>query len=447
MKKTYFKRKIYSQMLQWKQDSNGASALLIQGARRVGKSTVAQAFASAEYDSFIAIDFSEANQTIIKLFEDRVPLDYLFMTLQNFYGVRLIPRKSVIIFDEIQLCPAARQSIKRLIRDGRYDYIETGSLLTIKKNVQNILIPSEETRINMYPLDFEEFLWAIDQPMLFDQAKYSFAHRRQMGDAMHRTMMRFFRLYILIGGMPQSIEAYNKTGDLTTTDSIKRNILDLYMEDFHKIDSKGRISTIFRSVPSELSRNTLRYKIGSVIENATAARIAEPLSELNESMTVNFSYHSNDPSAGFALHANPDFFKLFLADTGLFITLAFRDRAYADNEIYRKLLLDKLPTDLGYVYENVVAQLLRTAGNELYYYTFKDATDNKKNYEIDFLLSRAGKICPIEVKSSSYNRHASLDMFQKKFSSRILQSYIIHTKDLRSEGNILAIPAYMTSLV
>ena len=442
-----FKRKIYSQILQWKQQSAGSTALMIQGARRVGKSTIAQEFAKKEYESFISIDFSEAEQVIIDLFEDKVPLDYLFLTLQNFYGTKLHERKSVIIFDEIQLCPSARQAIKRLVRDGRFDYIETGSLLTIKKNVQNILIPSEETRINMFPLDFEEFLWAIEQPLLFESARYAFEKRRPMGDSMHRTMMRYFRLYMLVGGMPQAIEAFNKTGDMASVDAIKRNILELYKDDFRKIDPLGRLSNIFRSIPAELARNTLRYKVGSVIENATANRIAEPLMEMSESLTVNFSFHSNDPSVGFALHANPDFFKLFLADTGLFVTLAFQDATYVDNEIYRKLLVDKLPVDLGYVYENVVAQMLRTAGNELYYYTFKETDDSKKNYEIDFLISRKGKICPIEVKSSGYNRHISLDLFRQKFSSRILQSYIINTKDLQTDGDIISIPAYMTLLL
>lgn len=447
MKMILFKRKIYSQMLRWKQQSAGSTALMIQGARRVGKSTVAQEFADKEYETYIAIDFSEAEQVIVDLFEDRVPLDYLFMTLQNFYGVKLHERKSVIIFDEIQLCPAARQAIKRLVRDGRYDYIETGSLLTIKKNVQNILIPSEETRINMFPLDFEEFLWAIGQPMLFDSVRYSYENKRPMGDSMHRTMMRYFRLYMLVGGMPQSVEAYNKSGDLLASDAVKRNILDLYKDDFRKIDPLGRISSIFSSIPAELARNTLRYKVGSIIQNSTAARVAEPLMEMSESMTVNFSFHSNDPSAGLALHANPDFFKLFLADTGLFVTLAFQDFSYADNEIYRKLLLDKLPVDLGYVVENVVAQMLRAAGNELYYYTFKEAEADKKNYEIDFLISRSGKICPIEVKSSNYNRHVSIDLFRKKFSSRILHSYILNTKDLRIEGDLIYLPVYMTLLL
>ena len=434
-------------MLRWKKDSNGETALLIQGARRIGKSTVVQEFARNEYDSYIIIDFAEAEPSIVELFESRAPLDILFLTLQTYYGVSLTERKSVIIFDEIQLCPPARQTIKRLVKDHRYDYIETGSLLSIRKNVKDILIPSEETRINMFPMDFEEFLWAIGESKLFDLIRYSFENKSPLGDSMHRSIMRLFRLYILVGGMPQSVEAYIRTNNLAATDQIKRNILDLYSDDFKKIDPPGRISDIFNSIPSELARNTLRYKVGSVIENATASRLSNPLIEMSESMTVNFSYHSNDPSAGFALHANREFFKLFLADTGLFVTLAFRDRDFTDNDLYKKILLDKLPVDLGYVYENVVAQLLRAAGNELYYYTFKEDPEKKTSYEIDFLLSRSGKVCPIEVKSSSYNSHKSIDLFCKKFSSRILQSYLIYTKDLRRDGNLMLIPAYMAGLI
>ena len=352
-------------------------------------------------------------------------------------------RKSVVIFDEVQLFSPARQAIKHLVKDHRYDYIETGSLLSIKKNVKGIVIPSEETRIAMYPLDYEEFLWAIDKLRLMSCSDTRIKIFKSLGDAVNRDLMRNFRLYMLIGGMPQAVNAYLESNDFSAIDAVKRNILELYIDDFRKIDPTGRASRLFTSIPAELSRNTTRYKVGSVIENATAARLSELLMDMADSMTVNFAYHANDPSVGFSLHADYDYFKMFLADTGLFVTLAFMDRDYTENVIYRKLLSDKLSTDLGYVYENAIAQMLKSAGNELFYYTFKEETvkdeeENKtvRSYEIDFLLSRKDKICPIEVKSSGYNSHKSLDKFQQKFSARILHRYLLYTKDLKKDKDI-----------
>ena len=404
-----FKRKIYERMLRWKRESNGETALLIKGARRIGKSTIAEEFARKEYKSCIIIDFSIADDAVKELFSHISDLDYFFLRIQSLFNVSLYERKSVIVFDEVQLCPPARQAIKHLVKDHRYDYIETGSLLSIKKNVKGIVIPSEETRIAMYPLDFEEFLWAIERPQPYELIRYSYQNLKSLGDAVNRDLMRYFRLY-----------------------------------DFRKIDSSGRASHLFLSIPAELSRNTTRYKVGSVIENATAARLGELLMDMADSMTVNFAYHADDPSVGFSLHADYNYFKMFLADTGLFVTLAFMDRDYMDNVIYRKLLSDKLPTDLGYVYENAIAQMLKSAGNELFYYTFKEET---RNYEIDFLISRKDKICPIEVKSSGYNSHKSLDMFQNKFSARILHRYLLYTKDLRKDKDVLCLPAYMAELL
>lgn len=346
-----FKRKIYDRMLSWKKSEQGASALLLQGARRVGKSTIAREFAKNEYESYICIDFSSASAQIFDLWNDISDLNYIFLTLQNSYNVSLTERNSVIIFDEIQLCPKARQAIKHLVADGRYDYIETGSLLSIKQNIKNIIIPSEETRISMYPLDFEEFLWATGKPMLFDQVRYAYNNLRPLGDALNRSMMKEFRLYMLVGGMPQAIVKYLDTNDFRAVDAAKRNILELYAEDFRKIDPKGQITELFRSIPAELGRNTLRYKIGSVIKNGTASRLGVQLANMADSLTVNFAYHADDPSVGFALHANRDFFKLFLTDTGLLVTLAFMDRDYTQNDIYHKLLTGHLAADLGYVYE------------------------------------------------------------------------------------------------
>lgn len=440
-----FKRKIYDKMLRWKQESEGKTALLIKGARRIGKSTVVEEFARKEYESCIIIDFSIADDAVKELFTHISDLNYFFLRIQSLFNVSLHERKSVIVFDEVQLCPPARQAIKHLVKDHRYDYIETGSLLSIKKNVKGIVIPSEETRIAMYPLDFEEFLWAIDKHQTYELIRYAYQNFKSLGDATNRDFMLYFRLYMLVGGMPQAVNAYLESNDFSTIDAVKRNILELYIEDLRKIDPTGRASRLFTSIPAELSRNTTRYKVGSVIENATAARLSELFMDIEDSMTVNFAYHANDPSAGFSMHADYNYFKMFLADTGLFVTLAFKDRDYTENVIYRKLLADKLSADLGYVYENVIAQMLKSSGNELFYYTFKDETSH--SYEIDFLLSRKDKICPIEVKSSGYNSHKSLDKFQLKFSSRILHRYLIYTKDLRKDKDILCLPVYMTGLL
>lgn len=439
-------------MLQWKQGNNGQTALLIKGARRIGKSTIAEEFARREYESHIIIDFSIADDAVKELFSHLSDLNFFFLRLQSLFNVSLHERQSVIIFDEVQLYPQARQAIKHLVKDGRYDYIETGSLLSIKKNVKGIVIPSEETRICMYPLDFEEFLWAVNKPQTYDLIKYSYQNFKLLGDAVNRELMRYFRLYMLVGGMPQSVNAYLESNNFSAVDAVKRTILELYIDDFRKIDPTGRASRLFTSIPAELSRNAMRYQVGSVIENATASRLGELLMDVADSMTVNFSYHANDPSVGFSLHADYNCFKLFLADTGLFVTLAFMDRDYTENVIYQKLLSDRLAVDLGYVYENAIAQMLKSAGNELFYYTFQEEVikeGNKifRNYEVDFLISRKDKICPIEVKSSGYNAHKSLDMFLQKYSARILNSYLLYTKDMRKDNDIICLPAYMTGLL
>ena len=449
-----FKRKIYERMLRWKKESDGRTALLIKGARRIGKSTIAEEFARREYASYIMIDFSIADEAVRELFSHISDLNYFFLRLQSLFNVSLRERNSVIIFDEVQLYPPARQAIKHLVKDRRYDYIETGSLLSIKKNVKGIVIPSEETRVAMYPMDYEEFLWAVGKAQTYELIRYSFQNLKPLGDAVNRDMMRDFRLYMLVGGMPQAVEAYLASNDFSAVDVVKRNILELYMDDFRKIDPSGRASRFFFSIHAEISRHTTRYKVGSVIENATASRIGELLMDMADSMAVNFAYHANDPSVGFSLHADYDCFKMFLADTGLFVTLAFMDRDYTENEIYRKLLSDKLGTDLGYVYENAIAQMLRSAGNELLYYTFKEEVPKngteggsvKRNYEIDFLLSRKDKVCPIEVKSSGYNSHKSLDKFQEKYSDRVLWRYLLYTKDVRKDNDVWCLPVYMAGL-
>lgn len=441
-----FKRKIYQELLKWKEQSAGETALLIKGARRIGKSTISEVFAANEYESYIAIDFAKASKDIRSLFEDISDLDYIFMRLQAEYGVKLHRRKSVIIFDEVQKCPLARQAIKYLVADGRYDYIETGSLISIRKNTEGILIPSEETQITMYPLDFEEFLWARGDGLKMDMIRYSLEHMRPIGESTHRKMMRDFRLYMILGGMPQVIHAFLKTDDLERADAVKRQILDLYEDDLKKTDPTGKATRIFRSIPAELYRNTSRYHVSSVIKNARVDRLGEIWQDLEESMTVNFSYHCSDPNVGLSLKADMDCFKLFLCDTGLFVTLAFRDRKFTENSLYNKLLSDKLSVDLGYVYENVVAQMLKASGNELFYYTFPKA-DSRLNYEIDFLISRNEKICPIEVKSGAYRSYTSLEVFIKKYHQRIREAFLIGNKDVRTDEGVSMIPVYMTGLL
>lgn len=448
-----FKRKVYSKMLQWKRESKGKTALLLKGARRVGKSTIAREFAKREYHSYIAIDFSVADEEIKSLFSYISRMDYFFLRLQTMCGVTLEARRSVIIFDEVQLFPPARQAIKHLVADGRYDYIETGSLLSIKKNVKGIVIPSEETRVTMHPMDMEEFLWATHEDgNTMELLRYAFDEQLPLGDAVNRELLRRVRLYMLVGGMPQAVEAYIEKNNFEAVDRVKRSILELYADDFRRIDPTGKASRLFLSIPAELSRNTMRYKVGSVIENATAGRVAEVLMDMEDSMTVNFAYHANDPNVGMALHADYTRFKMYLADTGLFVTLAFMDRDFTDNDLYRRLLSDKLPADLGYVYENLVAQMLRAAGNTLYYYTFKAPTAEgaiavEKQYEVDFLLAKGNKICPVEVKSSGYKTHKSLDLFVEKYHARIAHSYLLYTKDIQQDRGILCLPVYMAGML
>lgn len=443
MSERIFERKIYQKMLDWKNESNGKTALLIKGARRVGKSTIAEEFAQKEYSSYILIDFSIAPKEVHNLFKDLSDLNYLFLRLQLIYHVNLENRKSVIIFDEVQKEPLARQAIKHLVKDGRYDYIETGSLLSIKKNVENIIIPSEETRIEMVPMDYEEFRWALGDKVTIPMLRTAFENKISLGDDVNRRMMRDFRLYMLVGGMPQAVNEYIDTNNLSKVDHVKRSILELYQDDFRKIDSTGRASLMFSAIPSELAKNTSRYQVSSVIPNEKQDRVLGIVADMKDSLTINLTYHANDPSIGMSLHEDISKYKMFLGDTGLFTTLAFMDKDFTENIIYEKLLSDKLDTDLGYLYENVVAQMLYASGNKLFYYTFpKEGTNHK--FEIDFLIAKKNKICPIEVKSSGYKTHASLDAFATKFSSKIGQQYLVYTKDLRKDDDLICIPVYMT---
>ena len=444
MSERIFKRKIYSKILEWKQENDGASALLVEGARRVGKSTIVEQFAQNEYESYILIDFNKASKAIKSLFDDIMDIDYLFMVLQQTYHKTLIKRKSVIIFDEVQKCPMARQAIKYLVQDGRYDYIETGSLISIKKNTEGITIPSEEDTLQMNSMDYEEFRWALGDETTMPMLRKFWEMDRSLGPA-HRDTQKNLRLYMLVGGMPQAVNAYLDTNNLKKVDAVKRKIIKLYADDFRKIDPTGRITKLFMSIPGQLNKKAAHFQPTTVVSNVENEKMLQLLSDLEDSKTVNFAYHTDDPNVGMELSRNNTRYKLFVGDTGLFVTMAFWDKSYTENVIYDKLLSDKLAANLGYVYENLIAQMLTASGNKLFYYTWPK--DEKHNYEIDFLLSRGAKIVPVEVKSSGYKTHASLDDFCKKFSSRISDRYLIYTKDLGRDGQVRMVPAYMTPII
>ena len=421
-------------------------ALLIKGARRVGKSTIAEEFAKKEFKSYILIDFANTSSAIIDLFDDMYDLDFFFLQLQQFTGIRLYEKESVIIFDEVQLLPKARQAIKYLVADGRYKYIETGSLISIKKNTMDILISSEEHKISMYPMDFEEFLWAIEDEVSAETIKFFMKNKKPAGNVMHRNLMRVFRLYMLIGGMPQAIETYKEKNNLQLVDETKREIIELYEEDFVKIDGTGLAGDIYNAITANLSGNASRYILSSAREGTRFEQVRELIPDMLSSHTVNIAYRANNPGVGMSLEKDIGRYKLFTSDVGLFVTLVFKDKKYTENVIYNKLLLDKLDVNLGYVYENIVAQILIAKGNNLFYYTMKSETSNHL-YEIDFLISVGDKICPIEVKSGNYRVHKSLDVFCKKFSNRVRDIYVFHTKDYKWENGIHYIRVYMVTFL
>ena len=436
-----FKRKVYDALLEWKKESDGQTAAMIEGARRIGKSTVAEEFAKNEYESYILIDFSIASKATRDLFEDISDLNYLFLQLQLQYKADLKERKSVIIFDEVQKCPLARQAIKHLVKDHRYDYIETGSLISIKKNVKDIVIPSEERKINMYPMDYEEFLWAIGDNSSHNVIKQFFEMGKPLGQQTNRKLLRDFRLYMLV------VEAYINTNNFKKVDSVKRDILNLYEDDFIKIDSTGRASMLFDAIPAQLNKNTCRYHVSTALKrDVRADDLLQLIAEMKDSKTVLVSYHADNPNVGMSATIDLAKFKMFVCDTGLFTTLMFKDRDFTENEIYEKLLSDKLSANLGYLYENVVAQMLTATGNELFYHTFMNPS-SRHNYEVDFLITRKNKVCPLEIKSSGYKKHASLDHFCEKYSDRILKKYLVYTKDYAKDKDVICLPIYMLQFI
>lgn len=393
----YFKRKAYDKLVQWKTDYAQNYAVLLEGARRVGKSTIAEQFARNEYRSYILIDFSKASNEIKSCFDDINDLDMFFLRLQALTGVNLYKEESVVIFDEVQLFPKARQAIKHLVKDGRYHYIETGSLISIKKNVENILIPSEEMKIDVYPMDYEEFCWATNQN--FDMLKKIYDMNKSIGQEVNRKLMRDIRVYMAVGGMPQAVEAYTAGQNFSMIDQIKRQIIVLYEDDFKKIDPSGRLSSIYHSIPAQLSKEAKRYSLSKTLGRRKNEKDDSLIYDLIDSKTVIASYNSTDPRVSLSLTKDLSSYKLYIADTGLFVTLMFIDRLATENEIYAKLLADKLPANLGYLYENLVAQMITSTGRELYYHTW-EKKGSTHYYEIDFLISNGSKVSAIEVKSA-----------------------------------------------
>lgn len=440
-----FKRKIYEKLLRWKEQRKGATALLIEGARRVGKSTIVKQFAQSEYKSYILIDFNNTTQAIRDLFDDLTDMNMFFMLLQQQTHVKLYERDSLIIFDEVQKFPIARQAVKYLVADGRYDYIETGSLISIKKNTKDITIPSEEIRISMYPMDYDEFRWALADEVTPDLLPQFYQKGIPLGPT-HRKAIRDFRLYMLVGGMPQAVNAYLDTNNLSDVDQVKRDIIKLYLDDFRKIDPTGRVEKLFLNIPAQLSNNVSRYMPYQAIGEVKGDKMLEFLNDLEDSKTVLMCYRCNDPNVGMSLTQDQERYKMFLADTGLFVTLAFWDKEVTENIIYSKLLNDKLQTNLGYIYENIVAQTIVATGQKLFYYTFP-SEDGKRLYEVDFLLSKESKLWPLEVKSSGYKTHQSLDEFCSKYPSRVSKRFLITTKDYEQQQQTTILPVYMTSLL
>lgn len=448
----YFRRKIYDRLLEWKETSNGKSAVLIEGARRVGKSTIAEEFARKEYDDYILLDFALESKDMRRNFEENIgDLDTFFRNLFIIKGKDLPRRRAVIIFDEVQLFPLARQAIKYLVADGRYDYIETGSLISIKKNVQNILIPSEEEKLKMYPMDFEEFLWAKGNTAVMPAIKAAFESRKPLGNAVHRKIMQIFREYIAVGGMPQAVSAYVNGESYASIDRVKQGILSLYEDDLRKYDDEERekASLVFKTIPKQLSDHEMHFTFSEINTNARYVNYVESVEFVAESMMGNRCANVTMPDVLLELYSDKSNFKLYMGDTGLLVSQLIREGEETE-DIYRALIYDKLSSNLGMIFENIVAQMLKAGGRELFFHEYKyvpEGTETEKKYEIDFIIVKNKKICPIEVKSSGYTSHKSFDYFIDKYPIKVQERYIIYTKDLKFTDGITYIPAYMTGLL
>lgn len=448
-----FKRKVYDKLLEWKELSAGESAVMLEGARRIGKSTIVEEFAKSEYDDYLLLDFAKESVDVKNNFiENMDDLDTFFRNLFLLKKKDLKGKNCVIIFDEVQLFPIARQAIKYLVADGRYDYMETGSLISIKKNVKGILIPSEEYQIKMYPMDFEEYLWATGDTVTYDVMKEAFANRQPLGDAIHRKIMKTFRTYMAVGGMPQAIDAYVKGKTFAQIDFIKRNILRLYEEDLAKYDDENRekASIIYKTIPEQLENKNSHFKFSLVDKNARYQNYVDAVSFISKSMIGNECINVTKPEVALELFSDRSNFKLYMGDTGLLISQIMMYRDDTDVDLYKALIIDDLGINQGMILENMVAQMLRASGHELYFHEYMyqpEGNEKEKKYEIDFITVKKKKICPIEVKSSSYKSHKSFDYLVKKYQLRMQDRYIIYTKDLRFEDGITYIPIYMTMFI
>ncbi|WP_303820904.1 ATP-binding protein [Ruminococcus flavefaciens] len=449
------KRKMYDYLVEWKKRTNGTSALLVQGARRVGKSYIVEEFAKAEYKSYILIDFNKADEAVKDIFlHDLDNMDILFQKLSTLYNKKLYPRESLIIFDEVQLFPRARSAIKYLVEDGRYDYIETGSLISIRKNVEGILIPSEEDTVNMYPMDFEEFLWALDNDTMYPLIVECFNNRKPLGQALHRKAMDLFRLYLIVGGMPQAVKTYADTKDFDSVDTVKRRILKLYREDIrkHAIGYEMKVEAIFDEIPSQLQNQNQHFKLSSLEKGARFDNYRDAMFWLSDAMIVNNCYNSTEPNIGLNLNRDRTLLKCYMGDTGLLISHCFDEKGIVSEEIYKKLLLGKLEVDLGMIMENIVAQMFTASGHKLFFYANSSRDDAEARMEIDFLIAKSKisnrhNISPIEVKSGKNYTLSSLKKFIRRYNQQLHTPYVLHTSDLKVEDDIVYLPLYMTSLL
>ena len=448
------KRKIYNELLEWKNKRNGATAVIIEGARRIGKSYIVEEFARNEYDSYLLIDFNKADKVVWEWFDNYLEdLDTLLMNLQIHYGVRLTPRKSVIIFDEVQLCPRARSAIKYLVADGRFDYIETGSLISIKKNVKDILIPSEEQALPMYPMDFEEFLWALSDELMMPFITQCFQKRKPLG-GLHRKALDYFRTYMIVGGMPQAILKYIETHDFEEVDRVKRSILQVYKNDIAKYASnvEHKVKSIFDELPAQLQKHEKKFRLSALEPGAAYRDYDDAFFWLSDAGIVNICYNCTAPNIGLRLNMERNTLKCYMADTGLLFSHSFDEKGHVPNEIYQKIIHDKLEINEGMLVENIVAQMLTTAGHKLYFYSNSSRENAEDRMEIDFLTAKSKltsrhNITPIEVKSSQRYTLSSINKCINKFGNYLSTPIVLHSADLKQEKGIDYLPLYMTPLL
>ena len=441
-----FKRKIYNQLLEWKHRSHGETALLIEGARRVGKSTIVEEFGRREYKSVAVIDFMRPNHNVVSaILNHPEDLDILFTEISLAYKVKLHERNTLIVFDEVQRCPQARELIKALVADRRYDYIETGSLISIKMNVADITIPSEEESIGMYPMDFEEFLWAMDDDVTFPIVRRAYEERRPMGRSLHDTAMHRFREYLMVGGMPQAVAKYRETHNFGDVDVVKRTILKLYRNDIAKFAKSGaaKVRRVFDGIPGQLSKKEKKFSLASLGKNARKRTYEDAFLWLADAKVANIAYNATDPGVALALSEDDSTCKVYSADTGLMIAQSLGDRSFTEGTIYAEVYSGNLGVNEGMVMENYVAQALTASGRRLFFYSRYDLENAANRMEIDFLIRRGDKICPVEVKSGNSRSHASLDKFRAKFGKRIGESFVLCTKDLAEKDGVTYLPLYM----